>query len=215
MYYLVIIVFGITLRILLNGNDTQDMYISLCKDYKPHLHALQFLIEFSPQYIEVAVCQPYITGPTPVICPDSNETFVFTCRDSQVFYITWSVRPDYGIFSERDRMLFAVIDGTGRTDRRPPFTGILIGVFNISNTPSNQPIADLVSTLTVFNKNISDRTVVTCTTLQRNTSMLRSQITLIIAGVVHVDICCISQNGLVFHLLHVVVMFYCITLEPT
>ena len=177
-----------------------------------HFISWSVFIEFSPQYIEVAVCQPYITGPTPVICPDSNETFVFTCRDSQVFYLSWSVRPGYGIFSEKDRMLFAVIDGTGRTERRPPFTGMLIGVFNISNTPSNQPIADLVSTLTVFNKNISDRTVVTCTTLQRNTSMLRSQITFIIAGVVYVDICCISQNGLVCH---VVVMFYCITLEPT
>ena len=131
-------------------------------------------IEFSPQYIEVAVCQPYITGPTPVICPDSNETFVFTCRDSQVFYITWSVHPAYGRFSEKDRMLFAAIDDNriGKPDRRPPFTGILIGIFNISNTPSNQPVADLVSALTVFNKNISDRTVVTCTTLQRNTSSL-------------------------------------------
>ena len=112
-------------------------------------------------------------------------------------------------------MLFAAIDDNriGKPDRRPPFTGILIGILNISNPLSNQPVADLVSTLTVFNKNISDRTVVTCTTLHRNGSTPKSQITLIIAGVVYVGISCTYIPEWPGLPLAVVVLFYCITLE--
>ena len=120
-----------------------------------------------------------------MICPDGNEIFVFTCRDSQVLSITWTIHPTYGTFSDSDKMQFFAIDDTGKPYVRLPFTGMLIGIFNKSNT---QPVADLVSILnfTVFNKNISDRTVVMCTTEQRNTSLLRSQITLTIAGVVYI-----------------------------
>lgn len=119
-----------------------------------------------------------------MICP-GDETFVFTCRDSQVFSLTWSVQPDYEMFSDRDVIKYTPRDDVnGKKDERPPFAAILVGVLNTSNTTLNHPAADLVSTLTVSTEEILNGTVITCTTRQKHDfSRLRSSITFIHAGV--------------------------------
>ena len=119
-----------------------------------------------------------------MICP-GNETFVFTCRGSQVFSLSWSVQPDYEIFTSKDVIKYTSRDDvTGVKDKRPPFTGLLVDVFNKSNTTSNHPVADLVSTLTVSTEGILNGTMITCTTLQKHTFLqLRSSIAFIRAGI--------------------------------
>ena len=128
------------------------------------------------------MCKPYLTGPTPIICPGNNETLVFTCRDSQVFYISWAVQPNYPRFSKRDRITY-VANAEKRVDMRGPFTGRL-GNVNVSNS-TTPTLADMVSTLTVSIDGLLNNTIISCIT-QQNTLQLSEQnmsVTLIFAGI--------------------------------
>lgn len=138
------------------------------------------------------MCKPYLTGPNPIICPGSNETLVFTCRDSQVFYISWSVWPTHVRFSEEDRITYyptATNVTEYREDIRGPFTGELVGISNISNSTNlnsstTSKVADMVSTLAISSKGILKKTNISCITWQElDQSELRMSITLILAGI--------------------------------
>ena len=129
------------------------------------------------------MCKPYLTGPTPIICPGNNETLVFTCRDSQVFYLSWSVQPNYERFTEKDRITFTPGSEVMREDNRGPFTGKLVGIFNVSNTTTGR-VADMVSTLTISSRGLLNGTNISCITWQEtDDSELDMSITLILAGI--------------------------------
>ena len=109
------------------------------------------------------------TEQTPVICPGRNETFVFTCRDSQVFYLSWTVQPEYDRFSDTDEIIYLAKDedmiGKNRSRGHGLFIAVLVSIFNIANvTNSSLPVADLVSTLTVSTNGILNGTTITCST---------------------------------------------------
>ena len=53
----------------------------------------------------IAMSKPYLAGPTPIIRPGNNETLVLTCRDSRIFYLSWSAQPNYERFTEKDSSL--------------------------------------------------------------------------------------------------------------
>ena len=128
------------------------------------------------------MCKPYLTGPTPIICPGNNETLVLTCRDSSIFYLSWSVQPNYGRFTEKDRITYIPGSEVMKEDNRGPFTGKLVDIFNVSNSTSGR-VADMVSTLTVSSKVLLNGTIISCTTWQKSDqSELKMSITLIFAG---------------------------------
>ena len=111
----------------------------------------------------------HLTEQTPVICPGRNQVFVFTCRDSQVSYLTWAVQPEYYRFSDTDVIEYSAKDeyliGENRSRGHGLFVGVLVSIFNISNvTNSSLPVANLVSTLTVSTDGILNGTTLTCTT---------------------------------------------------
>ena len=131
------------------------------------------------------MCKPCLTGPTPIICPGNNETLVLTCRDSQIFYLSWSLQPNYGIsrFNEKDKITYLANMMEHREDMRGPFTGKLVDIFNVSNSTSGR-VADMVSTLTISSKVLLNGTIISCTTRQEtDDSELKMSITLIFAGI--------------------------------
>ena len=143
---------------------------------------LNHTLIFSP--LGIAMCKPYITGPTPIICPGNNETLVFTCRDSPIFYLSWSAQPNYERFDKKDRITYRPDSEVMKEDERGPFTGKLVGIFNVSNTTTGRPVADMVSTLTISSKGILNGTNISCITWQEtDDSELNISITLILAGI--------------------------------
>ena len=143
-------------------------------------HALIF---FS---LGIAICKPYVTGPTPIICPGNNETLVFTCRDSQVLYLTWSLRLNYTRDSGKDtRLIYTPARTIGTEYMTGPFTANLVDVYNVSNS-TTPTMADMVSTLTVSTKRQLNETNLTfsCITRQRiDQSELSMSIPLLFAGI--------------------------------
>ena len=130
------------------------------------------------------MCKPYLTGPTPIICPGNNETLVLTCRDSSIFYLSWTVQPNYERFTEKDRITYRPDSEVMKEDERGPFTGKLVGIFTASNTTTGRPVADMVSTLTISSKGILNGTNISCITWQEtDDSELNMSITLILAGI--------------------------------
>ena len=128
------------------------------------------------------MCKPYVTGPTPIICPGNNETLDFTCRDSQVLYLSWSFQPNY-TRDPRDRFTYSPATNIGRKFVHSLFTAILVDVSNVSNSTS-PTLADMVSTLTVSIDGLLNNTIISCITRQ---NILQSEqnmsITLILAGI--------------------------------
>ena len=139
------------------------------------------------------MCKPYITGPTPIICPGNNETLLLTCRNSQTFYISWSAQSNYGIlrFTEKDRITYHAYMMENRVDMRGPFTGKLVEIINVSNSTTGKLVADMVSTLTISSKALLNGTIISCITWhETDDSELNMSITLIIAGTqFHTDSC--------------------------
>ena len=128
------------------------------------------------------MCKPYVTGPTPFVCPGNNETLVFTCRESQVLYLTWSFQPNY-TRDPRNRFTYSPATTIGKEFVSGPFTTILVDTFNVSNSTSPK-VSDMVSTVEVSTKRLLNETTITCITRQNiHQSELNMSITLILAGI--------------------------------
>lgn len=89
-----------------------------------------------------------------------------------------------------ETITFTPTDDIGIPYTHPPVTRILVNISNVFNTTSDQPVADLVSNLTVSTEEISIGGIVTCETLQKNLSKLTASINLIIAGAVLYNYTC-------------------------
>ena len=185
MHQFLTFIFGITLLI---GTDIVLLYLLGIICMLPRSYCCHFFycipLNHALIFSSPGMCKPYLTGPTPIICPGHNETLVLTCKDSRIFYLSWSAQPNYERFTEKDRITYFPDSEVMKEDNRGPFTGKLVGLFNVSNTTIGRPVADMVSTLTISSKGILNGTNISCITQQKTDgSELNMSITLILAGI--------------------------------
>ena len=132
--------------------------------------------------IDVAVCQPFLTGPTAAICPRSNETITLICRDRQVVSMSWDVQPHHTYPDFKEEMIVYIPNDNnliGAENIYGNFTGVLINITNKTNGT-----ADLTSTLAVLTTGIYNGTNITCRTKRSAGLFNHSSVILNIAGAV-------------------------------
>ena len=124
------------------------------------------------------MCEPFLGGPTTPVCTRDNENLTFTCKDSQVQFLQWTMEPDF--LNHNNIILFTFNSKTGTEQAHVNYTAILT---NNTNGNITLGIANLISTLTVSASTICDETVIICETSSAGI-IRKSSIELTTAGTV-------------------------------
>lgn len=126
--------------------------------------------------VDVAVCQPMLTGPMSPICPRQNESVTITCKIELVASLIWRL-------PENQRISFTANEKEGRHKVGGSiFTAVLV---NKSTNSSNEGVADLTSILTASTMAITNGTIIACEAWERAAARsTSSSVTLILAGAV-------------------------------